>query len=97
MSAIGGVDPATLLPDAAAAASPDFYSYAGSLTQPPCHESVLWISFIDPITFSQVCAVFFCPSVRKHFAFTNFSTHEERLMSRKRLAFYLRLTKNEVV
>lgn len=52
MSAIGGADPATLLPDAAAA-SPDFYSYAGSLTQPPCHESVLWISFIDPITFSQ--------------------------------------------
>ena len=59
MSAIGGVDPATLLPDAAAAASPDFYSYAGSLTQPPCHESVLWISFIDPITFSQVCAIRF--------------------------------------
>merc|ERR1712098_165533 len=51
LSAVGGADPATLLPDAAS--SPEFYSYAGSLTQPPCYESVLWINFLDPITFSQ--------------------------------------------
>jgi len=51
LSAIGGADPATLLPDAAS--SPEFYSYAGSLTTPPCFESVLWINFLEPITFSQ--------------------------------------------
>ena len=49
---IGGADPATLLPDAAS--SPKFFHYAGSLTTPPCNESVLWINFLDPITFSQV-------------------------------------------
>ena len=52
LSLIGGVDPATLLPEAAK--SLEFFSYAGSLTTPPCLESVLWINFLDPITFSQV-------------------------------------------
>lgn len=51
LHAIGGADPATLLPDAAS--SPKFFHYAGSLTTPPCNESVLWINFLDPITFSQ--------------------------------------------
>lgn len=51
LSSIGGADPASLLPDAAK--SPEFFSYAGSLTTPPCLESVLWINFLEPVTFSK--------------------------------------------
>lgn len=51
LSLIGGADPASLLPDAAK--TPEFFSYAGSLTTPPCLESVLWINFLDPISFSR--------------------------------------------
>lgn len=51
LSSIGGADPASLLPDAAK--SPEFFSYAGSLTTPPLLESVLWINFLEPISFSK--------------------------------------------
>ena len=50
MSAINGADPATLIPDS----KPDFFTYLGSLTVPPLFESVIWINFLEPITFSQV-------------------------------------------
>lgn len=44
----GGFDPSTLLP-----AKRDFWTYPGSLTTPPCNESVTWIVFKDSIQISQ--------------------------------------------
>eukprot|EP00127_Corallochytrium_limacisporum_P001158 Clim_evm10s43 gene=Clim_evmTU10s43 len=34
-------------------ANPAFYHYEGSLTTPPCHESVLWIVFKQPLVVHQ--------------------------------------------
>lgn len=42
------VDPSTLLPDIH-----DFFTYRGSLTTPPCLESVQWVNFVKPIQFSE--------------------------------------------
>ncbi|XP_025931593.1 carbonic anhydrase 1 [Apteryx rowi] len=41
-------DPASLLPK-----SLDYWTYNGSLTHPPLHESVIWIIFKEPITISS--------------------------------------------
>ena len=41
------INPADLLP-----AKHDYYSYAGSLTTPPCSEGVQWIVLSEPITAS---------------------------------------------
>lgn len=32
----------------------DFYRYSGSLTTPPCYNSVIWTVFKHPITISQL-------------------------------------------
>jgi len=45
----GGFDPATLLPDDRTA----YWTYTGSLTTPPCYESVRFLIFRDPITVSE--------------------------------------------
>jgi carbonic anhydrase len=42
------VDPASLLPD-----GHDYFTYRGSLTTPPCFESVQWVNFLKPIQFSE--------------------------------------------
>ncbi|NXL04642.1 CAH1 anhydrase, partial [Mesembrinibis cayennensis] len=41
-------DPSSLLPK-----SMDYWTYNGSLTHPPLHESVIWIILKDPITISS--------------------------------------------
>ncbi|XP_032891779.1 carbonic anhydrase 7 isoform X2 [Amblyraja radiata] len=41
-------DPQCLLPDCR-----DYWTYAGSLTTPPLHESVTWIVFREPINVSE--------------------------------------------
>lgn len=43
-----GCDPAKLLP-----ANPAYWTYEGSLTTPPCNESVIWIVFKTPIEVSE--------------------------------------------
>ena len=43
-----GFDPESLLPK-----SRDYWTYPGSLTTPPCSESVTWVIFKDAITVSQ--------------------------------------------
>lgn len=45
----GGFDPASLLP----ADTSKYYTYLGSLTTPPCFESVTWVVFDDPIEVSE--------------------------------------------
>lgn len=42
------INPATLLP-----ASPNYYTYMGSLTTPPCSEGVLWLVMKQPVAVSQ--------------------------------------------
>lgn len=51
-------NPKCLLPS-----SPHYWTYLGSLTTPPLHESVTWIVLKEPIAVSekQVC-VSHCPS-----------------------------------
>lgn len=44
----GEVDPTNLLP-----AKSNYWTYLGSLTTPPCNESVTWIVFKEPLTISQ--------------------------------------------
>lgn len=44
-----GFDPASLLPEDKS----KFWSYSGSLTTPPCFESVNWIVFKEPIEVSE--------------------------------------------
>ncbi|KFP55779.1 Carbonic anhydrase 1, partial [Cariama cristata] len=41
-------DPSSLLPK-----SMDYWTYNGSLTHPPLHESVIWIILKEPITISS--------------------------------------------
>jgi len=58
LAAIDGVDPSSLLPSATSTlegfvSSPPFFTYRGSLTQPPLYESVHWINFLEPIFFSE--------------------------------------------
>ncbi|NXN58751.1 CAH1 anhydrase, partial [Rynchops niger] len=43
-----GFDPSSLLPK-----SLDYWTYNGSLTHPPLHESVIWIILKEPITISS--------------------------------------------
>lgn len=43
------IDPLSLLPYN----TKDYYSYAGSLTTPPCSEGVDWYVFAEPITISE--------------------------------------------
>merc|ERR1712150_382621 len=45
----GGFDPATLLPGN----TKKYWSYLGSLTTPPCYESVTWVVFEEPIEVSE--------------------------------------------
>lgn len=45
----GGFDPATLLP----ADRSRYWTYTGSLTTPPCYESVRFIIFTDPVQVSE--------------------------------------------
>jgi carbonic anhydrase len=45
----GGFDPASLLP----ADRAKYWTYSGSLTTPPCYESVRFLIFKDPITVSE--------------------------------------------
>ncbi|XP_034240013.1 carbonic anhydrase 13 [Thrips palmi] len=44
----GEVDPTNLLP-----AKSSYWTYLGSLTTPPCNESVIWIVFKEQLTVSQ--------------------------------------------
>jgi len=44
-----GFDPATLLPED----KTKYWSYCGSLTTPPCYESVRFLLFKDPITVTE--------------------------------------------
>lgn len=44
----GELDPTNLLP-----AKSSYWTYLGSLTTPPCNESVTWIVFKEPLTISQ--------------------------------------------
>nr|XP_009672992.1 PREDICTED: carbonic anhydrase 1 {ECO:0000250/UniProtKB:P00915}-like [Struthio camelus australis] len=48
-------DPASLLPK-----SLDYWTYNGSLTHPPLHESVIWIILKEPITTSSEQLAHFC-------------------------------------
>jgi carbonic anhydrase len=48
-SIVGGYDPASLLP----ADRTKYWTYSGSLTTPPCYESVRFLIFKDPITVSE--------------------------------------------
>ncbi|ELT87930.1 hypothetical protein CAPTEDRAFT_224291 [Capitella teleta] len=45
----GGYDPSLLLPEDCSR----YWTYLGSLTTPPCFESVNWVVFRDPIEVSQ--------------------------------------------
>lgn len=45
---VATINPATLLP-----ASPNYYTYMGSLTTPPCSEGVLWLVMKQPVAVSQ--------------------------------------------
>ncbi|XP_006814117.1 carbonic anhydrase 13-like [Saccoglossus kowalevskii] len=45
----GGFDPSCLLPDNIL----DYWTYQGSLTTPPCYETVSWIVFKEPIELSS--------------------------------------------
>lgn len=46
---VGGFDPASLLP----ADKAKFWTYSGSLTTPPCYESVRFLLFKEPIQVSE--------------------------------------------
>jgi carbonic anhydrase len=46
---VGGFDPASLLP----ADKSKYWTYSGSLTTPPCYESVRFLLFKDPIQVSE--------------------------------------------
>lgn len=43
-----GIDPNALLP-----AKRNYYSYAGSLTTPPCAETVAWMLLAEPIQVAE--------------------------------------------
>lgn len=45
----GGLDPAVLLPSD----TTQYWTYLGSLTTPPCFESVTWVVFKEPIEVSE--------------------------------------------
>ncbi|XP_070575431.1 carbonic anhydrase 1-like [Ptychodera flava] len=45
----GGFDPTGLLPEN----TRDYYTYPGSLTTPPCYESVTWTVFKQPVELSS--------------------------------------------
>lgn len=44
----GPLDPAKLIPE-----NKKYWTYPGSLTTPPCSESVTWILFKEPIEVSR--------------------------------------------
>ena len=46
---VGGYDPSILLPEDQS----KYWTYSGSLTTPPCWESVNWVVFKDPIEVSE--------------------------------------------
>lgn len=47
------IDPIQMIPGTANSSSLSFYTYAGSLTTPPCTPGVTWIVLKDPIQISQ--------------------------------------------
>lgn len=47
------INASSLLPSRKSYYSKSYYSYAGSLTTPPCSEGVKWNVFVEPMTASK--------------------------------------------